>query len=122
MPVRSDKPWWVYLLRCGNGSLYTGVTTDVGRRTDEHQDSGRRAARFTRAFSPVELLYQCRIGSKRQAFQVEYRIKRLTRRQKVQLVAQNLSKSGLLAFLGMEDRRDHRGGSSRITPRNENCE
>jgi len=93
--------WFVYILRCGNGALYAGVTTDVNRRVAEHQSGGRLAARFTRAFPPIELVYSCCVGSKRLACQMEYRIKRLARREKMRVVAENFSTPELLAYLGI---------------------
>jgi len=94
-----NKAWYVYILCCGNGALYTGVTTDVRRRLREHQTNGRLAARFTRAFPPVELVYRCCVGDKKTAYQVEYRIKRLNRRQKAIVIAENFSKTKLLEHL-----------------------
>ncbi len=91
----------MYILRCGNGALYTGVTTDVQRRVAEHQDNGRRAARFTRAFAPVELVYSCCTGSKSLAYRVEYRIKRLSREKKDALVSGQLTRASLLNFLSI---------------------
>lgn len=95
------KDWFVYILRCGNGALYTGVTTDVQRRVREHAEKGRLAARFTRAFSPVELVYNCCTGSKSLAYRIEYQIKRLPRRRKTTIVAENFSESELLDYLGI---------------------
>ena len=74
--------WFVYILRCGNGAFYTGVTTDVERRFGEHEAGGRLSARYTRAFAPVTLVYSCRIGARRLAHRVEYRIKRLPHQKK----------------------------------------
>ena len=94
-----DPAWFVYILRCGNGALYTGVTTDVKRRVREHASQGRLAARFTRGFAPVELVYSCCAGSKSLAYRMEYRIKKLTREKKAVVVAKNFSKVELLDFL-----------------------
>ena len=99
---KCDVRWFVYILRCGNGALYTGVTTDLKRRVAEHQSGGRLAARFTRAFPPIELVFSCCAGSKRLACQMEYRIKRLARREKMRVVAENFSKPALLAYLGID--------------------
>ena len=102
-PITSPGPsqWYVYILRCRNDALYTGVTTDLKRRLAEHGRSGRAAARFTRAFVPVALAYHCRVGSKRLAYQIEYRIKKLPRVRKIELVANNFSLTQLLDFLGL---------------------
>ncbi len=93
------KEWFVYILRCGNGALYTGVTTDVQRRLGEHSGNGRLSARFTRAFGPVELAYSCRVGEKSLAYRVEYRIKRLAREKKEFIVSGHLSIGKLIEFL-----------------------
>lgn len=97
-----NKEWFVYILRCGNGALYTGVTTDVARRVGEHEQKGRLAARFTRAFAPVELVYSCRTGSKSLAYRLEYRIKRLAREKKEFIVSSSLSRQQLIEFLNIE--------------------
>ena len=96
------KEWFVYILRCGNGALYTGVTTDVARRLGEHEQKGRLAARFTRAFAPVELVYSCRAGSKSLAYRLEYRIKRLAREKKEFIVSSSLSRQQLIEFLKID--------------------
>lgn len=100
-PSPHPADWFVYILRCGNGAFYTGITTDVVRRLDEHRQGGRRAARFTRAFAPVELVYHCRIGSKRMACRVEYYIKRLPREKKAWLVSQKVPMDRLIDWLGI---------------------
>lgn len=94
--------WFVYMLRCGNQALYTGVTTDVARRVDEHRNRGRFGARFTRAFAPVELVYSCWVGRRTLACRVEHRIKRLPRQKKIEVVSGNFSPTQLLDFLGIE--------------------
>lgn len=103
MADNDGKDWFVYVLQCSNGALYTGVTTDVPRRVQEHADQGRRCARFTRAFAPVELVYNCRVGEKRLAYRTEYRIKKLARDRKDRMVSENFSKSDLLEFLDIDD-------------------
>lgn len=99
---KMTKDWFVYILRCGNGSLYTGITTDVQRRVNEHKKNGRLSARFTRAFAPVERVYSCRVGDKSLAYRVEYRIKRLPRSKKDLIVANDLSINALIDFLDIE--------------------
>ncbi|MGD8702682.1 MAG: GIY-YIG nuclease family protein [Desulfosarcina sp.] len=101
--MHQTNVWFVYMLRCGNGALYTGVTMDVHRRVAEHKAAGRRSARFTRSFAPVDLAYSCRVGPKRLAHRIEYRIKRLSREKKLVVVSKNLSKSNLMAFLGLTE-------------------
>ena len=73
------------MLRCRDGSLYTGITVDLPRRLAEH--SRGRASRYTRARLPVALVWSRRVRTWRRALAEEYRIKALTRREKQALVA-----------------------------------
>lgn len=77
--------WWVYLLRCGDGSLYAGITTDPQRRLDEHRRGV--ASRYTRARRPVALAHVEPSASKSSALRREAAIKRLSRAAKERLVA-----------------------------------
>lgn len=74
----------VYLLRCGDGSLYCGWTTDLDRRVSQHQAGA--ASRYTRSRQPVELAWSAAMSSRREAMSEEARIKRLPRREKLRLV------------------------------------
>ena len=74
---------FVYLLRCSDGTLYTGWTLDVARRVRTHQQG--RGARYTRARRPVTLIYQERLPSRRAAMQREIAIKRMSRPRKLAL-------------------------------------
>ncbi len=80
--------WFVYIIRCRNGKLYTGITTDIERRFSEHQ-TGARGAKFTRANPPDELIYQESCVDRRAASIREAQIKKLTRSQKLLLIATN---------------------------------
>lgn len=80
----SSSQWYVYILRCHDGSLYTGVSTDVSRRLAEH-NHGSRGARYTRSRRPVSLLYHESVGSRSEAQQREYAIRRLSREAKLAL-------------------------------------
>lgn len=84
MPKLPGDSWFVYLLRCADASLYTGITKDVKRRCQQHNDG--TAARYTRSRLPVELLYQEAHASRSLALKREARIKSLSRRQKMALV------------------------------------
>ena len=79
------KIWCVYMLRCGDGSLYTGATADVFRRLARHQ-SGKGAA-YTRSHLPVSLVYVEKIGAKGQALRREAEIKKMNRAEKLALIA-----------------------------------
>lgn len=79
-------PWFVYMLRCGDGSLYTGYTDDTGRRLAVHQSG--KGAKYTRSRLPVTLAYREELPDKSAALRREAAIKRLTRRQKLVLIAE----------------------------------
>lgn len=79
--------WYVYVLRCSDGTLYTGVTTDPARRVDEHNGVRGNGARYTRARRPVCLVYQEPRATRAQAARRESEIKRLKRKEKERLVS-----------------------------------
>jgi putative endonuclease len=78
-------PWFVYLARCSDDTLYCGITNDVASRLATH--NAGKGARYTRARTPIELLVTHRCASKSRALRLEYRVKQLTRAEKQQLVA-----------------------------------
>lgn len=77
----SGQAWQVYIVRCADTTLYTGITRDVERRIDEH-NHGRQAARYTRARRPVTLVYSETCGSRSEALRREIAIKKLSRSEK----------------------------------------
>lgn len=77
--------WYVYILRCADNSLYTGITTQLQRRLHEH-NHGDQAARYTRGRRPLELIYWENHTSRSLAAQREANIKKLTRRHKLELI------------------------------------
>lgn len=77
--------WHVYIVRCADGTLYTGVTIDVVRRVAEHNSASRLGARYTRARRPVTLVYQEEAADRSAAGQREYAIKQLRRDAKLAL-------------------------------------
>lgn len=79
------KPYFVYILRCADGTLYTGVATDVARRVAAH-NSGR-GAKYTRARLPVAAVYSEAAAGRSAALKREAAIKRLTRAEKLALIA-----------------------------------
>lgn len=78
------KKWFVYILRCADGTLYTGATDDVARRVAVH-NSGK-GAKYTRGRCPVEVVYTEECDSFSAALKREYAIKQLTRAQKLELI------------------------------------
>lgn len=79
-------PWYVYVVRCADGTLYTGVAKDVARRVGEHNGDDALAARYTRGRRPVVLVYQEAAADRSAAGRREHAIKRLSRRAKESLV------------------------------------
>lgn len=77
--------WRVYILRCGDGSLYTGVTTDLGRRIAAH--AAGKGGKYTRARLPVVLAWSAEARSKSAAFRREARIKGWSRAEKLRFLA-----------------------------------
>ena len=78
--------YFVYIVRCSDGTLYTGITTDLERRIEEHNDSVK-GAKYTRSRRPVTLVYSETCPDKSEASRREYRIKRMTRQQKERMIA-----------------------------------
>ena len=76
--------WFVYMLRCGDDSLYTGCTDHVERRLAVHQSG--KGAKYTRSRLPVELVYQEEVADRSAALRREAAIKKLTRKQKIELL------------------------------------
>jgi predicted GIY-YIG superfamily endonuclease len=76
--------WFVYMLRCADGSLYTGITTDLERRCTQHNRG--RASRYTRARLPARLIYQEAWATRGLALRREAAIKALPRRRKEALL------------------------------------
>ncbi|MHB0981839.1 MAG: GIY-YIG nuclease family protein [Thiobacillus sp.] len=77
--------WCVYMLRCADGSLYTGITTDIVRRVAEHNGDGPLGARYTRTRRPVQLVHAEAAASRAEATRREAAIKRLDRARKLAL-------------------------------------
>ena len=76
--------WYVYILRCADDTLYTGISTDVEKRLQAHRTS--RGAKYTRSRCPLTLVYREVCGSHSQALKREYQIKSMTRAEKLQLI------------------------------------
>ena len=79
-----EQIWRVYILRCGDGSLYTGISTDVVRRLEEHRSG--KGAKYTRSRGPLELVYQEDCPDKSAALKRELEIKALSRAEKLKLI------------------------------------
>lgn len=83
--------YYLYLLRCRDGSLYCGITTDVPRRVAQH-NAGTKGARYTRSRRPVQLVYECECKTRAAAQSAEAKMKKLSKKDKELFIAS--SKSG----------------------------
>ena len=79
-----EKQWVVYILQCGDGTLYTGITDDLPRRLEMHRSG--KGAKYTRGRTPLILVYQENAESYSEALKREYRIKQLPRTEKLKLI------------------------------------
>lgn len=78
--------YYVYILRCLDQSLYTGITTDVKRRFQEHKQQSQKGAKYTYVHIPVEIVAVWTCGNRSQASKLEYWIKKLSKSQKEKII------------------------------------
>ena len=90
--------WYVYILRCRNGSLYTGIATDVERRVTDHLAG--KGAKYLRGRGPLKLVFKKQVGEKGLALKVERKVKRLPRHKKVALIKTGAGIETLLSSNG----------------------
>ena len=81
--MEKSKPWIVYVLRCGDDTLYTGITDDLPKRLKAHNEG--KGAKYTRGRGPLVVFYQEECPDKSAALRREIAIKRLSRQEKLQL-------------------------------------
>lgn len=86
--------WTVYIIRCANNSLYTGITTDVARRLQQHE-TGNRGARYLKGKGPLSLVWQHPAENRSEASQLEYKIKQLCKDDKERLVRGDMHVTGI---------------------------
>lgn len=79
-----ESIWYLYILRCGDGSLYTGITTNVEKRLEQHRCG--KGAKYTRGRAPLELVYREACGTHSEALKRELQIKALPREKKLELI------------------------------------
>ena len=96
MTRRTDASRWsLYVIRCGDGSLYTGISPDVEARLEAH--AAGRGSRYLRGRQPLELAAAAAVGDRAAASRAEYRFKRLDRRRKLELLAEDGGLEGFVA-------------------------
>ena len=79
-----EADWYLYILRCGDNTLYTGITTDVEKRLEAHRSG--KGAKYTRGREPLTLVYQESCGTHSQALKRELEVKALSRKEKLRLI------------------------------------
>ncbi len=78
--------WFLYLIRCKHGRLYTGITTDVERRFEEHKNSNNKGSKYLRGKAPLKLVLKKKIGNKSMALKIEAKVKKISKIRKELLV------------------------------------
>jgi putative endonuclease len=80
------KPWYLYIVECNDGTLYTGITTDIKRRIRAHNSGS--GAKYTRGRGPVKLMHLRRYTDRSAASKAEYKIKKLKRGKKLRIISE----------------------------------
>ena len=88
------KTWYLYLVRCGDGTLYTGISNDVARRLAAHR--GGRGARYLRGRGPLALARKVRVGRLGDALKLERKVKRMPRSRKEKLIVRKIKLKDLM--------------------------
>ena len=86
--MKAKPNWYLYILKCADDSLYTGITTDVERRIKQHTEG--KGAKYTRGKVPLKLVYKKRFKNRSLASKREAAIKKLTREEKIKLIKKPL--------------------------------
>ena len=78
--------WYLYMVRCRDGTLYTGISTDIDRRLAEHRGGGDAGSKYLKGRGPLTLLSQKRLGSRSLALKVENMVKKLSKAKKEKFI------------------------------------
>jgi putative endonuclease len=95
--MKPQPTWFLYMIRCADNSLYTGITIDLDRRFAEHQAQGKKSAKYLRGKGPLALVFTTPVGTKSEASRLEVRVKQCSKRVKERIVV------GLVDVLGLVD-------------------
>lgn len=98
--MSASARWHIYVLRCRDGSLYTGITTDVARRVAEHEE-GKLGAKYLRGRGPFNVVLEMEVEDRGLASRIEHRIKRLSKREKERLLRSAARRRTLLSEAAM---------------------
>ena len=85
--------WHLYLIRTRTGHLYTGITKNIQKRFEEHQEGGSKAAKYLKGKKPLKLVFYKKIGSRSQALKAEAKIKKWPKEKKESLINNNFTNS-----------------------------
>jgi putative endonuclease len=86
LAVTKMRDWYLYMVRCRDGTLYTGITTDIDRRLAEHSGEGDAGSKYLKGRAPLILVLQKRLGSRNLALKVENGVKKLSKAQKEKMI------------------------------------
>ncbi len=92
--------WHVYMIRCADGSLYTGITTDVARRFAQHQAGSGKGSKYLRGRGPLAMVFQKSLPDKSTALKVENKLKSLSRTRKEEVLGSGSFFTELLKQVG----------------------
>jgi len=85
--------WFLYMIRCGDNTLYTGITTDIKRRIAEHR--GKGGAKYLRGRGPLRLVYKKKAGTRSEALKMEYMVKRMKKKEKEEMIKKGLIRKAM---------------------------
>lgn len=88
--MNNEKTYYVYIVKCADGTLYTGFTTNIERRINEHNYSIKKAAKYTRSRRPVSLVHNEEYKTMSEALKREHAIKKLSRKRKIELIEKGM--------------------------------
>ena len=94
MDTTPQKNWLIYILECGDGSLYCGITNNLEKRLKQHKGEIKGGAKYTRSHWPCKLVYEEKSASRSEALQREIIIKKMSKNEKqalINLVSENIS-------------------------------
>jgi len=89
--------WSLYIVRCRDNSLYTGIAKDVKRRFSEHEGNSRKCSKYLRGRGPLNLVFQQHIGPKSEALKIEGKVKQLTKAKKERMLLDSTVIQSLLS-------------------------
>ena len=86
--MNRQQRWYVYIVECSDDTLYTGITTDIGRRLKEHNTS-TKGAKYTRTRRPVTLVARRVVSTKSEALKLEYKVKQQNKNKKIKFLMES---------------------------------